>query len=107
VGDQVVNKQLDLTFTIEGLEEYDFKDATRELLYANIVVEGAPLEYNWDRETGIFIQIDATMDNYTQKYLAYDTNIVGNNDSLLIYGIIIAAVIILLLITLIIFKKKK
>jgi len=111
VGDQVVNKDWDITFTIEGVEEYDFRDATREMVFANIVVEGIPLEYNWDRETGIFIQIDQTRDDYTQKYLAYDTNIVqaqpSDIDPMLLYGVVIAVVIIIIVVVVLVLKRKK
>jgi hypothetical protein len=110
VGDQVVNIEWDITFPIDGVEEYDFKDVTREMVFSNIAIDNVILEYSWDRETGIFIQIDQTGDTFTQKYLAYDTNIVGDvnsdPDSLLIYGIIIAIVVIIP-IALIIFKRKK
>jgi len=111
VGDQVVNKEWNITFKIEGVADYDFKDVTRELVFANIVVDGIPVEYNWDRETGIFIQIDQTTDSYTQKYLAYDTNIVQaqatNLDPMLFYGIVTAVVIIIIVAALLVLKRKK
>jgi hypothetical protein len=111
VGDQVVNKEWNITFPIDGVEEYDFSDVTREMIFANIPIDNVILEYSWDRETGIFIQLDQTTDTFTQKYLAYDTNIVGNvnsdPDSMLIYGIIITVVVITLSLALMIFKRKK
>jgi hypothetical protein len=111
VGDQVFNKEWNITFEIEGVADYDFGDITRELVFANIVVDEIPLEYSWDRETGIFVQIDQTTDTYTQKYLAYDTNIVGNVntdlDSLLIYGIIIAVIVIIIVVAVLVIKRKK
>lgn len=111
VGDQVVNKEWDITFTIEGVEEYDFRGATREVVFANITVDSVFLEYNWDRETGIIIQIYQTADTFTQEYLACDTNIVGNAIpdpySPLIYGIIIAVVVVLLLSAMIIFRRRE
>jgi len=111
VGDQVVNKEWNITFTIQGEDEYDFRGATREMVFTNIDVDNIFLEYNWDRETGIMIQIYHMTDTFTQEYLAYDTNIVGNGIfspySLLIYGIIIAVVAVLLLLAMIIFKRRK
>jgi hypothetical protein len=111
VGDQVVNKEWNITFKIEGVADYDFKDVNRELVFANIVVDGIPLEYKWDRETGIFIQIDQSGDTYTQKYLAYDTNIVQaqatNLDPMLFYGIVTAVIIIIIVAALLVLKRKK
>ena len=92
---------------ILGIEEYSFEGETRELVYGNV----ADLDYNWDRTTGILIQLDQITDTYTQTWLAINTNIVQTQasdlDPMLVYGLIIAIIIILVIILLFVLKRKK
>ena len=92
---------------ILGSEEYSFEGKTRELVYGSF----GDLDYNWDRTTGILIQLDQTTDTYTQIWLAVSTNIVQTPtfdlDPILLYAIIIAISIILVIVAFFVFKKKR
>ncbi|KON33895.1 MAG: hypothetical protein AC479_02965 [miscellaneous Crenarchaeota group-6 archaeon AD8-1] len=106
IGDEVYHKEVG-SIKILGIEEYTYEGDTRELVYGSFV----DLDYNWDRKTGIVIQIDQTTDTYTQSWLAVNTNIVQTQaldlDPMILYGTIIAVVGIILIIVAGILKRKK
>jgi len=95
------------TVTIEGVENYNFKGTTRELVYAQVL----NTEFSWDRSTGMLIEAIQTTDTFTQTLLAVNTNIVQTQASdinpMLIYGIVIAAIIIIIVVVLLVLKRKK
>jgi hypothetical protein len=92
---------------ILGIGDYSYEDETRELVYGSF----GDLNYNWDRTTGILIQLDQITNTYTQIWLAVNTNIVQTQaselDPMLLYGITIAIVVILVVAALLVFKRKK
>lgn len=91
---------------ILGIEEYTFEGKTRELVYGSY----GDLDYNWDRTTGIVIQIDQITETFTQSWLAVNTNIVqmqaSDLDPMLLYVIIISVVIIIIIVAILLLKRK-
>jgi hypothetical protein len=103
-GDEIYNEDLG-THTIDRIENYDFKGITRELVYANVL----NIDFKWDRNTGIMIEIIQTTDTFTQTLRGVDTNIVQAQalDPMLLYGIIIAVIVIIIIIAILVLKKRK
>ena len=105
-NDEVNHKEVG-RIEILGIEEYTFEGKTRELVYGSY----GDLDYNWDRTTGIVIQIDQITETFTQSWLAVNTNIVQRQasdiDPMLLYGIIIAVVIIIIIVAILVLKRKK
>ncbi|MCW3998507.1 MAG: hypothetical protein NWF10_08085 [Candidatus Bathyarchaeota archaeon] len=103
----VVNHEEVGSIEILGIEEYSFEGKTRELVYGST----GDLDYNWDRTTGIVIQIDQTTDAFTQSWLAVNTNIVQTQasdlDPIIQYGIIIPVIIIIIIVAILAVKRKR
>jgi hypothetical protein len=106
VGDEINHEELG-RIKILGIEEYTFEGKTRELVYGSY----GDLDYNWDRITGIVIQIYQTTDSYTQTWIAVNTNIVQKQasdiDPLLLYGILIAFTVIIITVAILLLKRKR
>jgi hypothetical protein len=105
-NDQVNHKEVG-SIEILGIEQYTFEGKTRELVYGSY----GDLDYNWDRITGIVIQIDQITETFTQSWLAVNTNIVQTQaidlDPMLLYGIIIAVVIFIIIVVILVLRRKK
>jgi hypothetical protein len=103
-GDEIYNEELG-TYSIERIENFDFKGTTRELVFANVL--GA--QFKWDRKTGIAIEIIQTTDTFTQTLRGDDTNIIQAQalDSILLYGIINAIIAVIIIIIVLMLKRKK
>jgi hypothetical protein len=103
-GDEIRNEELG-TYTIERIENYDFKGTTRELVYANVL----NVDFKWDRTTGIVIEFIQTTDTFTRTLRGDDTNIIQAQalDSMLLYGIIITIIVVIIIVIVLLLKKKK
>jgi len=104
-GDEVYHEDWG-NFTLEGVAEYSFEGATRDLVYANV----RQTEFSWDRTTGILIEAEQITEIFTQKFTAINSNIVPTEGldiyAMLLYLAIIAIIIILVVVVLFIFKRK-
>ena len=105
-GDEISNEELG-TYTIERIENYDFKGKTRELVFANVL----DVKFKWDRNTGVVIEVIQTIDTFTQTLRGNDTNIIQEQssdlDPMVIYGLIIAIIAIIMVVIVLLVKRKK
>ena len=106
VGDFVYHSDIG-NFTLEGIEDYNYKGVTRERVYATVV----RTEFSWDRLAGIVVKAYHTTDTFTETLEAVDTNIVwiqsSEADQMLLYAVIVTVAIIIALIVLFAFRIRK
>jgi len=111
VGDEFHHEDYG-NITITVTEGYTYADAKRTVVCATVsLTTDYQVEMRWDKTTGILLEADQTMDEYTLKMAVTRTNMwqpqILGLDPTFLYALLISVIVIIAVVAILMFRRKK